>query len=653
MFVGNGEYLMKIKITKISGQNFGGLEKFSFDFYNRTKISGSNSVGKTTLMNAFFWVLLDKTADGTSAGSMFRPHDENGTDTDFVDIIVEVTFDIDGKEVCAKKTQKQSWVKDRTTQESRFKGNVNEYTINDIPKKEKDFKEYFDKFVSLDDLVFCSNPKAFLRLDSKKRREKLMGMVGEFTNDEIISTNEKFSFMRNDLMDGTIDELISRSKKAISSLKDSLKTLPVRIDEASANKQEISEAEVQKLKSDYEQKKVEAQGHINDLKKASENLQIMKDEKLKLSFMLSDMVNKKNAIASDQKNKLFWEKEKATEKYYSTNRDLNDACQKCKDLKSHIEEKEIELAELQKKVEEEKTKKADFETKCPTCGAEYGKDKIKQFMEDFEKSRVDAVSRLEENVSEIQKTLLLENDNLLNLTDYLINVKKNVSDCEREMETARKAYESFNPEDSIVESQEYKDIQKKIAELDSKISVIPDLKADIKDWEERLSEIECTEKQKAINAQSALDLNRTLDQRISDLKSEIKFESQKLVDEQKKLDIYEEFSRAKVQLLTDKVNGFFRLIQWQMFKQNINGGYESVCNPLVNGTNYDTLLNHGNKILAEIDICQAFQKSCGVDTPIFIDDTESLDEWRVPVVECQLISLRRTDDKKLLVSEME
>ena len=58
------------------------------------------------------------------------------------------------------------------------------------------------------------------------------------------------------------------------------------------------------------------------------------------------------------------------------------------------------------------------------------------------------------------------------------------------------------------------------------------------------------------------------------------------------------------------------------------------------------------EVLTEIDICRAFQKKCGVELPIMTDDTESLDPWKIPDVDSQLIMFRRSDDKELKVREM-
>ena len=64
-------------------------------------------------------------------------------------------------------------------------------------------------------------------------------------------------------------------------------------------------------------------------------------------------------------------------------------------------------------------------------------------------------------------------------------------------------------------------------------------------------------------------------------------------------------------------------------------------------------MNHGAKLLTEIDICRAFQRKNDVEMPIIIDDTESLDAWRIPEIDTQLIVIRRTDDKELIIKDME
>lgn len=58
-------------------------------------------------------------------------------------------------------------------------------------------------------------------------------------------------------------------------------------------------------------------------------------------------------------------------------------------------------------------------------------------------------------------------------------------------------------------------------------------------------------------------------------------------------------------------------------------------------------------MLTEVDICRAFQKAASVNFPIIIDDTESVDDWRIPQIDNQLIMLKHTQDKELVIENME
>ena len=50
---------MKLALTKIRIQNFKGARDFEIDFSaDRTSITGANGTGKTTIADAFSWVLF-------------------------------------------------------------------------------------------------------------------------------------------------------------------------------------------------------------------------------------------------------------------------------------------------------------------------------------------------------------------------------------------------------------------------------------------------------------------------------------------------------------------------------------------------------------------------------------------------------------------
>jgi hypothetical protein len=51
-----------------------------------------------------------------------------------------------------------------------------------------------------------------------------------------------------------------------------------------------------------------------------------------------------------------------------------------------------------------------------------------------------------------------------------------------------------------------------------------------------------------------------------------------------------------------------------------------------------------------MDIIKTFSQKLGVTAPLFIDNAESINDYNLPKMDCQLILLKVTDDPKLVVS---
>lgn len=629
---------MKIRFTKIELHNFCGIKDDEHDLYDRTIIKGVNQSGKSTIKNAIYWVLFNKLADGSSPDGI-RPHDADGKDIDMTDISVSLTMDIDGKVVKATKTQKQNWVKDRTTQEQRFKGNVNEYDINGIPKKEKDFVEYMAQFIDLDSFLFCSNPFVFLRQDTKKRRATLFDLVCADVDVEIINANPKFDCLKSDLQDGTIDELIARSKHAVSSLKDDLKTIPARIDEVSSQIQEISEEEKKSLADE-----------MADCEAKLSAFDTVADTANELSRRIADAKNKVNRLDSDYR--IAQQKAEANASIEKGNlvNAIAMANGTIKNLQGFIDEakrrKEDVTACIKGYVSDiEKLDAETFNTddlKCPVCGSKYTKAKVEDMRKAWEESQEKKKANLKHLADDAELRYHEIDDDIEKWTAEITAKQAEITGYEQELAVIE------NMPAPVVDAPDTKEKDK--------------LNADISKWQAELDSLSMdngTEKQVVLNRISEIKVildrqntNNAYKARVEELTREQLKTSQKIADEEKMLDLLSEYQRAKIGVLTDRINEYFSVIKWQFFKEQINGGFAEVCIPTVNGTSYDGLLNHGDKLLAEIDLCCAFQKKADISCPIIIDDTESLDEWRIPQIDSQLICIRRTDDKSLTVESL-
>ena len=87
---------MKLKIRSLHMENFKGIKMLDVTFSGKTKISGQNAVGKTTIFDAFTWLLFNKNSAGEEKFNV-RPLDKDGKRIDNVEIKVVAVLDVDGQ----------------------------------------------------------------------------------------------------------------------------------------------------------------------------------------------------------------------------------------------------------------------------------------------------------------------------------------------------------------------------------------------------------------------------------------------------------------------------------------------------------------------------------------------------------------------------
>lgn len=112
----------------------------------------------------------------------------------------------------------------------------------------------------------------------------------------------------------------------------------------------------------------------------------------------------------------------------------------------------------------------------------------------------------------------------------------------------------------------------------------------------------------------------------------------------------EEYSRLKAGVLEDSINSHFKLIEFKLFNEQINGGIEETCIATVNGVPY-TSINNAARINAGLDIINTLQEIYRVKAPIFIDNAESVVE--VLGMNSQLIKLYVSENDKTLRVELQ
>lgn len=645
---------MRMFLKRMHIQNFKGCKDRQIEFGKRTSIKGINGSGKTTIADAFMWVLFNKDSSGATNFDI-RPKDTNNNDIDFIDIRVELVLDVDDREITLTKTQKQNWVKKRGAEEQTFQGNVNLYEINTIPKTEREFKEYIAGIIDEDIFKFVSNTNAFMAQKPMDRRKTLFRLVSDMTDADVLATDPKFLPLAEQLQQFTSDEILSRDKKALAEYKRKLEEIPARIDEVSKS---IVEHDYSEAEAKLQELRKQLDNIEDDVSDASlyEQASYHKAEIAKINTAISEMKWKANSDNNRKRSEIQQKIIDIDQQISSVTRTKQNIERDIETYEKKIPEMEKQLSELAEQYKAEKAKEMPEDKNiCPTCHREYP-EKIKEKIQaDFQKQKeatLYQINLMGKNVS----------DNLKRDKDTLESLKKQLFEFELQMrefgilksDLEKQLHEILTSVD-VTGMAEYKELQKALISEEKELEHVQEL---LKDVEAKKQAI--TEKKRAIQAEidavnrilAGRQASENAKARVKELQEEQRRISQAIADVEKGIYLLEEFNKAKVNLLSDRINAHFKIVRWKLFERQINGGYNPVCEPMINGQAYSTALNSGHKILAELDIIQALQRIYDVSVPVFLDNAERINSFNIPDMECQLITLSVTEDPVLKVEVM-
>ena len=117
--------------------------------------------------------------------------------------------------------------------------------------------------------------------------------------------------------------------------------------------------------------------------------------------------------------------------------------------------------------------------------------------------------------------------------------------------------------------------------------------------------------------------------RINELQEELKKLGEEKMDLEDRLKECTDFEIERMNMVSDKVNGLFELVKWQMWQQQVNGDIVPACLCLCDGVIWKDA-NQAKKINAGIEVASKIASSFGVTAPIFLDNAESIGKVYVP-----------------------
>lgn len=638
---------MKIRLKKLILENFMMYAQAEFNFTELTRIMGKNGKGKSSIVNAYTWLFFNCDYELNDNPVVRRTVD--GKSVDDMDTAVTAVLDIDGKEVTAKKVQKRTYSKDGSS----YKDD-NKYFINDVPKTLRDFNEYFE--IDIATWKMCSNINAFLDKKPSEMREFLFSKVGNITDLEIAQGNEDLSELASLLEKYTAEELSAMNKATKAKVTKEIPVMDGQIKEKERDiqiKSDIDTAELvlQKnaLQEQLEQNLYKQTGNENLLAEYDKATQDI----LELHHKLSEMQNTANSELEAQRAELratMMNKSVAINNLKSDIRTIENGISNSNKKITELTEKKERLGNAWKTV---KAEKFDSNTAiCPTCHRELPEEEVKNLMETFEKSKADRISKIETDGKAARKDIEEEQALLKDKEQALSDLNENLNTVNKEYAEMTAKLESIPQHVDIHDREDYKAVQAEIVrkeELLKQSTSLSDIKKSLK-----LEESEIRAQLAEVEKKIASTNTESDEARLEELRNQKADLEQAKTDSEKILDLLDQLDRAKNEALTDAVNSHFSLVKWQLFDTAKNGNYKSVCIPTVEGKSIlTTMSNKGNRILGRVDICNSIQKMCGISTPVFLDDSESLDPDNqskvAEMVDSQLIMLIVNENERLEV----
>ena len=474
---------------------------------------------------------------------------------------------------------------------------------------------------------------------------------------------------------GTVAEIVTGCNRAIKGYASRRKEIPTRIDELSRTARSYKDGDSQEEVKRLEEKAVIARGDIATFDKEIEYLAKANEDAIAAEFDLVQIKNKLNADYRAKKEALDRkiraaqsDKARVESVLKATEGNLANARSKEVRLKAEVARCEANITTCNArafKFDEYNPSKyvEPFEEVCPHCGRPYDTESIvvaKANAEEAGRRKYESeLKYARERFWADKKSLLGHAKSDLEYTEGAYDAAlSDVKHYEKEAKAARKQLATVDKaltaliaernalvEPDVEANEEVIAMKAEINRLHGEVEKSKALSDKRYEAQNILDNLRRNRENMVLRMSSVDTYNKQLEARKAELEAELADLTKKEMAETRKRDLVKAFELAKIKAVTDKLNSRFKYVKWQMFAEQVNGGYADVCIPTVEGTSYDGLLNHGKKLLAELDIALAFQNFYGVKLPLILDDAESVDVERIPKVDRQLIVLRREGEK--------
>lgn len=653
---------MTIKTLEIT--RFKGVTHLLLDLNGcNAVISGRNGTGKTSVCDAFLWLLFGKDSAGNKPD--VKPRNSLGERVEGMESDVRAVLTVDGKDITLRRQWHEVWSKDAETGAKVYSRDETLCWIDDVPVKlEKEYAPYVLGLVGGDEGTFklLTDLGAFMRLNWEDRRRELVKIAGGDPDAELRGKPE-YSGVDAILRGATPEDAKKRLLEQRRTLETELKTLPARIDELERMKRAVTDADVAAAKARQAALQGESDGIDNDLQMTTEAL-----ERTNGLYARKRALEARRGEIERGLRKPIEEALSAAEGKLGVIRRTaaaleTDHLMLTDDLRRH----RVNLEQLMDKRQAKLNEWHDWHDKeyvapevssvCQTCGQPLPPNMVdtaaQNHRQQFESTRsgfmaditaegkqlAERITQCEKNIADVETKLAAVDEKRLHATD---------GSADLEAEIQRLSTATPRAEDNA----EWQAVTADLNAVDTEIAQQgKDTRRDVYNARKAAIKVELKECTDVLDAQ---ELNGNIQTRINELTEEKRKVGAQIAAVEGQIDLLSRYVRARCGVLEESINRLFHTIRWKLFDFAKNGSLIDCCDATVEGIAYalgGNELNTSACVNADIEIIRVLSSAYGVTVPCFVDNAERVNTVEYPGG--QRILLRVTEEDQLTIMKEE
>ncbi|MDO4330323.1 MAG: AAA family ATPase [Lachnospiraceae bacterium] len=621
-----------MKILRIKLENFQGVKEFEMapDGEN-CSVYGDNGTGKSTIYNAFTWLMYGKPSTGE------KNYTPKTTGSHNLHHAVELAVELDdGSVLTLKKDYHEVYKTVKGSAQEVFAGHTTDYYTDGIPVNETQFKKTLALIYRDEETAKMLTMYNYFLETTKvaDRRKVLLQVCGNVKFEEVIAETPELAALPDMLRKPgntasmyTVDEYRAVAAKEKGKIDRELRDIPQRIDEAEKAKPDLGGMNEKSIR----QRIAELRSEAADLEAQRAASSTVADAQIRKQIAELESRRASGQAAHTQAEA---EKNRGAYERISNLRYAKSDCEmSIMHLEQDVRAHQNEITVLEKRRERllaeyqaEDEKEWSGNEVCPTCKRPLPPEEVAAAREAF---NVAKANRLEEinrrGMKECSSSMIeAEKAEIAKLQEQISIQRQKQADTEQMLAEANRAVLEETPYST---TQEYMDFTRQITEL----------QAQLKDMQSTVNtaRMQLSKKIQEVNVEienesrklAAFSFAEQQEKRKAELEAKEKELAARYEHVQHGIYLCELYMRAQAKMLDEKINSRFKTLRFRLFIEQQNGGIADDCEALVPcpaGLVPFKSANNAARINAGLELIDTLAEYYGLQMPVFVDNAESV-----------------------------